>query len=149
MPETLIERSPCMPTRATLKKCEILRLKNDIDELFKEGKAVKVFPLKILYQVHSPSEPKPKLQVMFVVSKRAIKKATRRNRIKRCLREAYRLLKNDLLLVLSQQCPSVHHLRLAFLFQSAPSEPIRSEQMKAVLNRGIEKVIAQLKRAEL
>ncbi len=135
-----------MPSRATLKKCEILRLKNDIDELFKEGKSVKVLPLKILYQVLLPSEAKPKMQVMFVVSKRAVKKAAHRNRVKRCMREAYRLLKSDMLALLSQRCPSVGQLRLAFLFQSTSSESVNTEQMKTVLNKGLEKVITQLSR---
>ncbi len=134
-----------MPSRATLKKCEILRLKNDIDELFKEGKSVKVLPLKILYQV-LPDRTKPKTQVMFVVSKRAVKKAAHRNRVKRCMREAYRHLKNELRSSLSQRCPSVGQLRLALLFQSTSSESVNTEQMKTVLNKGLEKVITQLSR---
>ncbi len=134
-----------MPSRATLKKCEILRLKNDIDELFKEGKSVKVLPLKILYQV-PPDRTKPKTQVMFVVSKRAVKKAAHRNRVKRCMREAYRHLKNEMLSSLSQRCPSVGQLRLALLFQSTSSESVNTEQMKTVLNKGLEKVITQLSR---
>ena len=135
-----------MLLRATLKKCEILRLKNDIDELFKEGKSIKVLPLKILYQVLLPSGAKPKIQVMFVVSKRAVKKAAHRNRIKRCMREAYRYLKNEMLLSLSQRCPSVGQLRLAFLFQSTPNESVNTKQMKTVLHKGLEKVIVQLSR---
>ncbi len=135
-----------MPSRATLEKCDILRLKNDIDELFKEGKSVKVLPLKILYQVLPPNEAKPKTQVMFVVSKRAVKKAAHRNRVKRCMREAYRHLKSEMLALLSQRCPSVGQLRLAFLFQSTSSESINTEQMKMVLNKGLEKVITQLSR---
>ncbi len=135
-----------MPSRATLKKCDILRLKNDIDELFKAGKSVKALPLKILYQVPPPDRTKPKTQVMFVVSKRAVKKAVHRNRVKRCMREAYRHLKNEMLSSLSQRCPSVDQLRLAFLFQSTLNESINTEQMKAILNKGLEKVITQLSR---
>lgn len=145
-----------MQSRATLKKCEILRLKNDIDELFEEGKSVKALPLKILYQVPLIDKVKTEpyrteannrqaaVQVMFVVSKRTLKSATRRNRVKRCMREAYRLLKGNLRSMLSQKCPSVHQLRLAFLFQSAPSESINSEQIKAVLSKGMQKLIVRL-----
>jgi ribonuclease P protein component len=140
-----------MQPRATLKKCEILRLKNDIDELFKEGKSIKVLPLKILYQVPPFNERimeannlRATIQVMFVVSKRTLKSAARRNRVKRCMREAYRCLKPNLHSTLSQKCPTVHHLRLAFLFQSAPSESVNTKLMKTVLNKGLEKVVVRL-----
>jgi ribonuclease P protein component len=135
-----------MSSRATLKKCEILRLKNDIDKLFKEGKSVKVLPLKILYQLLPSDEAVPTTQVMFVVSKRVVKKAAHRNRVKRCMREAYRHLKNDMRVMLSQKCPSVRQLRLAFLFQSASNKSVNTEQMKIILNKGLEKVIIQLSR---
>lgn len=140
-----------MQSRATLKKNEILRLKNDIDELFNEGKSVKALPLKILYQAlpldeakRETKSPRPTIQAMFIVSKRTLKSAARRNRVKRCMREAYRQLKCDLRSMLSQKCPSVQQLRLAFLFQSAPSESVNSNQMKMILNKGMEKVVAQL-----
>ncbi|MFQ3597037.1 MAG: ribonuclease P protein component [Chloroherpetonaceae bacterium] len=139
-----------MQSRATLKKCEILRLKNDIDELFKEGKSVKVLPLKILYQVPPPNRAKTEatklqIQVMFVVSKRTLKSAARRNRVKRCMREAYRNLKSEIGSTLSQKCPSVRQLRLAFLFQSAQYEIVNTKQMKMVLRKGVEKIITRLK----
>lgn len=145
-----------MQARATLKKREILRLKNDIDELFKEGKSVKALPLKILYQVPLYQVPPideleaqanslhSTIQVMFIVSKRTLKSAARRNRVKRCMREAYRCLKCELRSMLSQKCPSVRQLRLAFLFQSAPNESVSTKQMKTVLSKGIEKVITRL-----
>jgi ribonuclease P protein component len=138
-----------MTQRATLKKSEILRLKNDIDELFKEGKSVKALPLKILYQALPPDTTKPKVQAMFIVSKRTLKSAARRNRIKRCMREAYRHLKADLLTALSQRCPFVHHLRLALLFQSASTETVSTKQMKMALNKGIEKVVERLSHEQI
>ncbi len=138
-----------MTLRATLKKSEILRLKNDINELFKEGKSVKVLPLKILYQVAPPDAKKPKVQAMFIVSKRTLKSAASRNRVKRCMREAYRHLKADLLTALSQRCPFVRQLRLALLFQSASTEMVSTKQMKMVLNKGIEKVLARLSHEQI
>jgi ribonuclease P protein component len=144
-----------MPSRATLNKSEILRLKNDIDALFKEGKYVKVLPLKILYQATTPDQADSEsknlhdpIQVLFVVSKRTLKSAARRNRVKRCMREAYRHLKCEMRLMLSQKCPSVRQLRLAFLFQSAPSESVSTKQMKTVLNKGIEMLIVRLSREQ-
>ncbi len=137
-----------MQARATLKKCEILRLNNDINELFREGKSVKVLPLKILYQVPSPDRAKTAkletIQVMFVVSKRTLKHAVHRNRVKRCMREAYRNLKSEIGAMLSTKCPSVRQLRLAFLFQSAPSETVGTKQMKMMMRKGIEKIITRL-----
>ncbi len=133
-----------MQPRASLKKCEILRRKNDIETLFREGKPVRMFPLKILYQVQSRSEVKPKIQVMFVVSRRMVKKAVQRNRIKRCMREAYRLSKHDIFSLIAQKCPSIGQVRLALFFQSTSSEGVSTEKIKAVLKRGIEKMVTQI-----
>ena len=62
--------------------------------MFKEGKSFSFFPLRLLYMFPEPSDNH--LQCGFSVSTRHFKKAVDRNRIKRLMREAYRLQKNEL-----------------------------------------------------
>ena len=72
-------------------KSEKLKSKKTIELLFKEGKSVSKFPIKVLYL---PVENYEITQVGFTVPKRNFKSAVDRNRIKRQLREAYRLQKH-------------------------------------------------------
>lgn len=78
----------------TLKKSEILSHTKSIEYLFKENSIVKSFPLILLY--HNIKSELNQTKVLFSVSKKKFKKATDRNRIKRLLRENYRLLKIEL-----------------------------------------------------
>lgn len=75
--------------RYTFKKEEKLKSKKLIEQLFAEGKSVTVYPVKLVYLKveHKGNYP---IQAGVSVSKRKVKKAVRRNRIKRLLRESYR-----------------------------------------------------------
>jgi ribonuclease P protein component len=102
----------------SLRKSDILRLKLDIEKIFKEGKSVRVLPLKVLWRISKVNvEGLP--MVMFVVSKRTTKLAVNRNRIKRLMREAYRLEKPMLLAKL----PSTIEVHIAFLYQPVKDLP--------------------------
>jgi ribonuclease P protein component len=78
-------------------KAERLHSKKLIKELFEKGSSFFLYPYKILIlEVPKADEQQPEAQVMFTVSKRSFKKAVDRNRIKRLLREVYRLQKPKL-----------------------------------------------------
>lgn len=65
-----------------------------IQQLFKEGKSFSHFPFRVIY---IPIENQASsLQAGFTVSTRNFKKSVDRNRIKRLMRESYRLQKNNL-----------------------------------------------------
>jgi len=64
--------------------------------LFKEGKSVSAFPLRLVYMPSSQSDSMLS-KAGVSVSKRNFKRAVDRNRIKRLIREAYRLHKSEYL----------------------------------------------------
>jgi ribonuclease P protein component len=68
-----------------------LKSMRTIDNLFKEGKSIQQFPLRLVWL---PVDSEQKLQVGVAASKRFFAKAVQRNYIKRHLREAWRLQKN-------------------------------------------------------
>lgn len=78
----------------TFGKQERLKSRKLIEQLFAEGKSVSVPPLRAVYLKTHDQDADVKTGVS--VSTRNFKKATDRNRIKRLLREAYRLNKAPL-----------------------------------------------------
>ena len=83
---------------------EKLKSRKRIEELFARGKTINVFPIRISYQfLNLLPDEKTSIEVGVSVSKRNFKKAVDRNRIKRLLREAYRLQKKELIESLKSQ----------------------------------------------
>ena len=77
----------------TLKKAERLNSKKLIEELFQKGSYFYFYPFKIFY-LKEPASTNH--QVLISVPKRTFKKAVERNKLKRRIREAYRLNKEKL-----------------------------------------------------
>ena len=77
----------------TFPKKEKLKSRKCIDQLFAEGKSITSFPIKLIFLKTSLPE-NVKIQAGVTVSKKKFKRAVDRNRIKRLLREAYRLNKH-------------------------------------------------------
>ena len=87
-----------------LNKNEKLKSRKAVEELFARGKSQNIFPIRVSYQFFPvEAEGQAGLQIGVSVSKRYFKKAADRNRIKRLLREAYRLQKNELLQLVKAQ----------------------------------------------
>lgn len=84
-----------MLLKPTFPKEERLHSKKLIDNLFKEGDSFFTYPFKVLYLKKNSLE-KPPVQVLITVSKRNIKQAVDRNKVKRLIREAFRLNKSGL-----------------------------------------------------
>ena len=80
----------------TLSKAERLNQKKVIGRMFRSGsRSFTVFPLRVVYMDATDDLHVP-VAVMTSVSKRYFKHAVRRNRVKRQIREAYRLNKDRL-----------------------------------------------------
>lgn len=68
-----------------LKRAQILRQKSEVDQLFEHGESITAFPLKAI--VVKAEKPK----FLFSVPKRLIKKAVKRNLVRRRVKEACRI----------------------------------------------------------
>ena len=103
--------------RNTFKKNEHLKSKKTFAALFAGGKKVKRYPIIMVYMPTELTEDVP-VQAGFSVSKRRFKHAVDRNRIKRQMREAYRLLKPEFISNNNAQYALVfiyiHHQKLPF-----------------------------------
>ncbi len=110
-----------MPTHAphkhTLGKQERLCSRKFIDSLFKGGgsRAMSGFPLRMVYAMTERHEGEPAAQILVSVPKRCFKRAVKRNRIKRLVREAYRLNKHILADALERHEPQMS-ATMAFIY---------------------------------
>lgn len=77
----------------TFRKNERLTAPQVMEKLFSEGQSVKQYPFR-LHWYSGPEVTQP-FQVAMSVPKRKVHRAVRRNRIKRKMREAYRLHKEE------------------------------------------------------
>ncbi|UII33549.1 ribonuclease P protein component [Fulvivirga ulvae] len=75
----------------TFKKSERLAHKKIIQELFTQGSSFYLYPFKVIFRA---GEDIPAHQILISVPKRSFKKAVLRNKLKRRIREAYRLNKH-------------------------------------------------------
>ncbi|ASB49121.1 ribonuclease P protein component [Alkalitalea saponilacus] len=82
-------------------KQERLFLTKQIEQLFSEGRSVTSFPLRIQYLLVPVSDQSPS-KVLFSVPKKRFKRAVKRNLIRRKMREAFRLNKQQLYSLIPQ-----------------------------------------------
>lgn len=120
-------------------KEERLCIKILIDRLFQSGKSFSYYPFKIIYLELSRDSEIP-AQVLISVSKRKFRKAVQRNFLKRRIREAYRHLKPDLYVALSNQNKRI---AIGIIYISTKTESYSSilTRLRGALNRLKKKVI--------
>ena len=120
--------APLAARKYTFPKEEHLCRKKLIEELFsKQSSSFGVYPLRIVWiKAAVPTSAPP--QVLISVSKRTFKRAVDRNRIKRLIREAYRLNKYRL-----TEQPNGHEIALlGIIFTGKEKSPLTLVEKKLI-----------------
>jgi ribonuclease P protein component len=120
-------------------KAERLNSKSTIEELFSgNSKSFSAYPLRVVFM---PVEKKENTlaSIMISVPKKRFKRAVKRNKVKRQVREGYRKNKHELLSVLKEK---KHGLAIAFIFLSNEIYPtdLMEETIKQILGKLKEKL---------
>ncbi|NNF21326.1 MAG: ribonuclease P protein component [Saprospiraceae bacterium] len=118
--------------RFTFNKSARLSSRKDIKELFEKGSSFFLFPFKVLY-LEDPQQSSSTHQVLISVPKKNHKSAVKRNRIKRLIREAYRLNQH----IISEV--SEKKLLIAYIYVSGDVLPYKEVETK------LKKVLIRLK----
>lgn len=86
-----------MESKNSFSKKERICARSSVSELFEKGESLFSFPFKCVYQINDTSEELSSrgivVRIMVSVGKRYHKRAVKRNRVKRLIREGYRLNK--------------------------------------------------------
>ena len=122
-------------------KQERICSKRIIDKLFngRESHAMSAYPIRVVYRFETKEdEGLPKVQVLMSVPKRCFKRAVKRNRVKRQMREAYRCNRH----LLTAQIPDNKSVLMAFVWLDAALYPTKevAEKVKNLLQRISEKL---------
>ncbi|HMQ00650.1 MAG TPA: ribonuclease P protein component [Cyclobacteriaceae bacterium] len=110
----------------SLHKSSLLSKKKNIQELFNKGSSFTLYPLRVYYLAVPDEE---KTQVLFTVAKKNFKKAVDRNRIKRLMREAYRLNRYEF------EIPQKLHIAYIYIGNEILPFQIIEAKLKATLKK--------------
>ncbi|MDB5004869.1 MAG: ribonuclease protein component [Mucilaginibacter sp.] len=124
----------------TFKKEERLCNKKLIDELFHNGSSFLCYPFKASWLLVGDVQQVP-AQILFSVSKRRYKRAVDRNLIKRRMREAYRLSKQQQLYEQLNAADKKIVLSVGYIGKEiAPYELIEKKMLKLLVQLSAELV---------
>ncbi|HMR15336.1 ribonuclease P protein component [Mariniflexile maritimum] len=115
---------------ATYSKKEKLKSKKLIDALFENGQSVSVFPFRLMY-LSTPFEDGVMAKTGVSVSKRHFKNAVDRNRIKRLMREAYRLNKT----LYFNNISTSYAFMILYMGKDKPTFPYVETRMKLLFGK--------------
>ena len=131
-----------MNTQLSFAKQEHLCSKKLIDSLFGGGgRSMVAFPLRVVYmKVPLTEQNAPLAEMMVSVSKHHFKRAVKRNRVKRQVREAYRNNKSILLEALASK--ENERIIMAFVWQEPKIRTSADveEKMTNLLHRIVERL---------
>ena len=126
----------------TLKKAERLSLKKRIEMLFSAGSSLSLYPVKILWLPFDGSSEFP-VQFMCTVSSKRFKNAVTRNRIKRRVKEIFRLRKSILYEELDKD-----HIKLLICIIYTGNDPYPGyADLDKVIGKSLDSLIRTLRSA--
>jgi ribonuclease P protein component len=111
-----------LPSVFTYQKTDKLKSRKQTQHLFSPGQAINVFPIRLIYTIEPIESTAANLSLTSVLQagvgapSRTFRKAVQRNRVKRLLREAYRLEKPNFI---SQAALDNKRVNLFFLYTDA------------------------------
>lgn len=119
----------------TLGKQERLKSKKIINQLYKEGSSLKTFPFRMMYLQIEHTSDFP-AQAGVSVAKRNFKKAPDRNRLKRLMRETYRLQKH----IVYENLEKPYVFMISYIGREEKSYEELFSKMNKLLNLFVEEV---------
>ena len=117
-------------------RSERLKSRKLIEQAFSKGKTIAVYPLRLVYTEATLPEGAGPVQAGFSVPRRAFRSAVRRNRIKRQMREAFRLNKKSLLEGLADTTG-----QFAWMLLYTAKEPLPFAQIEDAMKRIIRRFL--------
>jgi ribonuclease P protein component len=115
----------------TFRRDERLKSRKVIQRLFKEGNSFSQYPLRLVWLTVAERRGDSPVQFSVSVPKKKFKRAVQRNRIRRQVREAYRLNKHRLYRMLEAEA-----VQGAFMVIYTAAEALPYEQIEAAM-RGL------------
>ena len=106
----------------TFRKAERLNSTKQIEALFKSGKSFVAYPLRAIYLIRKEERQDcAPVNILISVPKKKFKRAVKRNRVKRLVREAYRLNRTLLYSILEGKENIQVDMALIYLKEELPS----------------------------
>jgi len=119
-------------------KKEHLKKRDSIQSLFTKSHSLFLFPIKIQWVITEAENNEAPIQILVTASKRRIKKAYQRNKIKRLLRESYR--KNKYIIHDSFCIPNKHLIiAISYIGENIPQYNEIEPKIIILLQRLIKK----------
>lgn len=141
--------------RLTLRKDEKLRHKSLVDPLFRDGKSLYEFPLRLAWRKLTPTDLEDsfrcevperigKMQMLITVPKKKRRHAVDRVLMRRRIREAYRLCRKELLQE-AVSLPDTGTISMAFIYIHSENLPYSTieRKMQSLLKKVANAIVAQ------
>jgi len=124
----------------TFRKEERLKSKKLISLLFSKGRSLTVYPLKIVYLKNEDARNDESILFSCTVPKKTFKKAVTRNLLKRRIREAYRLEKNQII----DEFELVENEQYAIMLIFIGQEVVDYAPIQKAMRKGLHKFFSRI-----
>lgn len=123
-------------------KSEHLCGEKRIARLFTEGEAFIAYPLRVVYLLEAQKDDEC-VSVLVSAPKKRFKRAVKRNLLKRRMREAYRLNKQEL-----TERVGLKNLQLHIAFNYVSNDLLEFEKIEKKMKQAIQKIIEKVEAIE-